>query len=279
MTNENYKSIIEFFDYAAIKLKFPKFVCHTKSGQVLRLQRAGEASRHSGALNITNDKPYGQNIWYGRIRRDGSYEPSRNVPWDTTTEHWEQTQREIRELLEQFAIAPMAFAAIQGKRQNFCCFCRAELTNPGSIHWGYGPICAENFGLPWTNAEPTDARDERVDNELEEAVAMQTFNFGKPAVKQVITPEPVDGKIAIKVSPPAEKPTAFTNNDKLLEKATNNFRVNLREHVATALNSAELAVKLEELVLAEWQSPKDLVAAIHDVTLDSVLHELNKEQG
>lgn len=36
-----------------------------------------------------------------------------------------------------------------GKEQGFCCFCSRTLTNDGSLEHGYGPICAEKYGLPW----------------------------------------------------------------------------------------------------------------------------------
>lgn len=34
-------------------------------------------------------------------------------------------------------------------KTNNCCFCKRELTDEISVKVGYGPICAEYFGLPW----------------------------------------------------------------------------------------------------------------------------------
>lgn len=38
-----------------------------------------------------------------------------------------------------------AYAILSGR----CCFCNRKLTTPGSVHFGYGPDCADKNGLPW----------------------------------------------------------------------------------------------------------------------------------
>ena len=45
---------------------------------------------------------------------------------------------------------PISESALQGKEYGRCCFCNRELDNEGSIFHGYGPICAEKWGLPWS---------------------------------------------------------------------------------------------------------------------------------
>lgn len=39
--------------------------------------------------------------------------------------------------------------ASQGRETCNCSFCGLHLTNPQSVVVGYGPICADNWGLPW----------------------------------------------------------------------------------------------------------------------------------
>lgn len=51
--------------------------------------------------------------------------------------------------LEAFMEKPISESAIRGKEYGRCCFCNRELDNEGSIFHGYGPICAEKWGLPW----------------------------------------------------------------------------------------------------------------------------------
>ena len=46
---------------------------------------------------------------------------------------------------------PIAESALRGKEYGRCCFCNRELDNEGSIQHGYGPICAEKWGLPWSS--------------------------------------------------------------------------------------------------------------------------------
>jgi Family of unknown function (DUF6011) len=52
-------------------------------------------------------------------------------------------------VLRAFACDPAGQATVYGKATGQCCFCGQELTDPRSVAMGYGPICAEHFGLPW----------------------------------------------------------------------------------------------------------------------------------
>lgn len=53
--------------------------------------------------------------------------------------------KQIRRILAD----PVAEAIVSGKLTNRCMFCSLELKNEFSVDHGYGPICAENYGLPW----------------------------------------------------------------------------------------------------------------------------------
>ena len=44
---------------------------------------------------------------------------------------------------------PVAAAVISGKLTSCCSFCGRELTDERSVKHGYGPICADNWSLPW----------------------------------------------------------------------------------------------------------------------------------
>lgn len=48
--------------------------------------------------------------------------------------------------------------AALGRDSGCCCFCGLELTNEGSVHYGYGPICASRWGLPWSDHYDGDAQ-------------------------------------------------------------------------------------------------------------------------
>lgn len=65
--------------------------------------------------------------------------------------------REILEYfdeLQEFCDNPQEAVKLQGRKTGRCCFCKQELTNETSVSLGYGPICAQHYGLPWRN--PTD---------------------------------------------------------------------------------------------------------------------------
>jgi len=47
----------------------------------------------------------------------------------------------------------LAAARVYATRTSCCCFCGLELTTAESVGSGYGPICAEKWGLPWADSE------------------------------------------------------------------------------------------------------------------------------
>ena len=59
--------------------------------------------------------------------------------------------KELMDELDTVLSNPIAESALRGKEYGRCCFCNRELDNEGSIQHGYGPICAEKWGLPWSD--------------------------------------------------------------------------------------------------------------------------------
>jgi hypothetical protein len=125
------EAIVAMFDHAAEKLKYPKITFRI-DGQTIKLQRCGPNSRAPGAVNVTDGRPYSVGIWYGRIDRDG-----------TTTIRDEA----VLSFLRDFASDPERKAAEYGKMSGHCCFCNTELTDGRSVAVGFGPVCADNYGL------------------------------------------------------------------------------------------------------------------------------------
>ena len=69
-----------------------------------------------------------------------------------------QGTTELQNEILEFCKNPDAATKLYGQRYSNCCFCGIELTNKASLQMGYGPICADNFGLPWFHTpepEPT----------------------------------------------------------------------------------------------------------------------------
>ncbi len=134
----DFAAIIVVFEVAlAAGLKYPKVALLTALGNPVVLSRAGNQARLPGTINVTDGGPYGDNKWYGRIEMDGTFKPSRDCPDDVVT------------LLQEFSDDPVSVAAAYGKITGNCCFCRRKLTDQRSTDVGYGPVCAERFGLAW----------------------------------------------------------------------------------------------------------------------------------
>jgi hypothetical protein len=131
--------ILGLFDRARKHLKRPSVVLACASIGELRISVAGQYARVPGSLNVATNAPYGESVWYGRIRTDGSFEPSGRVATPDT----------LLPLLRKFAARPAETASEHGKLTGRCCFCDRRLTDERSTAVGYGGTCAKHYGLPW----------------------------------------------------------------------------------------------------------------------------------
>lgn len=129
--------IIELLARAGSRLKYPKVRLATESGQRVVLSVAGERSRYTGSVMVTDGGPFGANTYFGRIAPDG-----------TVTESGAMTP-EVMALLVSFAAEPAKVGAKIGKMLGACCFCSRQLDTRESLAVGYGPVCADKYGLPW----------------------------------------------------------------------------------------------------------------------------------
>lgn len=127
------------FDHAIAKgIKFPKIRLDV-NGQPITLARCGEGSRYTGDINVTGGKGDGK-LWHGRVARaNGEWTPSRRDP----------APEGLLPMLAELARDPSAAGAAHGQRTGNCCFCGRDLMDYRSVDAGYGPICAENWGLAW----------------------------------------------------------------------------------------------------------------------------------
>lgn len=126
--------ILGLFAKAKAHLKYPKI----ELGNI-KISLAGEKAKVPGSLSVTSAERNadGQYDWFGRVLRDGTYVPSNSAPAD------------VADRLRKFAADPAGVAAEHGKLHGNCCFCGKGLEDEKSTAVGYGPTCAENYGLPW----------------------------------------------------------------------------------------------------------------------------------
>jgi hypothetical protein len=55
----------------------------------------------------------------------------------------------LQDALLKLATDPQAAATEYAKATHNCCFCNQDLADPRSEAAGYGPVCADKWGLPW----------------------------------------------------------------------------------------------------------------------------------
>lgn len=134
-------ALIAYFDRAAeAGLQYPKMKL-TAGGHPLVLSRCGPRSKHHGAINVTDGGSFEDGRWFGRIARDGSFTAGQACYGD------------VLAVLRALAADPVKTSALYGQRTGSCCFCRRHLEDYRSVAMGYGPICAEKWGLPWGEVE------------------------------------------------------------------------------------------------------------------------------
>ncbi len=120
-------------------LKTPK-IRLSAAGNKIVLSRAGSRSKNPGVIYIT-DGVY-QGSYYGKITLDGEVFLARDSNHFTS---------ELNAVLTALSNDPAGTAAAYGRLTGNCCFCSRELSDERSTSVGYGPICAERFGLAWGN--------------------------------------------------------------------------------------------------------------------------------
>lgn len=114
-------------------LKFPKARFLAPGNEEMRLSVSGLQSRVPGSVQVVV-----ANQWIGRVEPDG------------TVKGQLRDDMVLQALLEHIAQDPAQHARAYGALMCRCSFCSKSLTDDGSVEVGYGPVCAQNYGLPHT---------------------------------------------------------------------------------------------------------------------------------
>lgn len=122
----------------------PKFHLQT----TMRVCPAGATSKYPNSLYLKPDhNDYSK--WYGRIEQDGRFVPG-NLPLPEGKFDLEDgKQVQARTIILAFLVDPVHVSAQMGRLIGRCCYCNRHLEDERSTIKGYGPICANNYGLPW----------------------------------------------------------------------------------------------------------------------------------
>lgn len=136
----NPEKLFELFDKARTHLKYPSLTIPI-GDEKLKIGLGTDPN----VIWVSNGIPrgYSDNKLYGKFIRLASakdqFVPYRN---DIAETH-------IFDTLTQLCEDPIKLGILKGQEYKHCIFCNTELTSKASLFAGYGPICAENWGLPW----------------------------------------------------------------------------------------------------------------------------------
>ena len=140
--NTDQLSQTQWFWAVKIGIDKPQEIC-CKGQKVLDVVAKGKIVIKYAELGI-DLRIYPNGVIYYNGNNIGKYHPDklsvkRNIPAQI-----------LNQFLMEFVIGDPAdcFTRI-GKRTGVCCYCGIKLTHPISIEIGRGPICSENFGLPF----------------------------------------------------------------------------------------------------------------------------------
>ena len=137
----NFANVVALFTTAKAHLKFPK-VRLVVNGTKLVLTLNNEKSKKAGHVSITGEGKYPYRKFYGTVSPEGLYTVFGNHSSDFLTA--------LQTLLNDFSQNPSRVAKEHGKLTGHCCFCNKELglgEDKRSVLVGYGPVCAEHYGL------------------------------------------------------------------------------------------------------------------------------------
>lgn len=147
----NFTKIINFMHHANTQLQKPKVRMLLPVRRELNLTLAAAHSRNPGAVYMKGPD-YGD--YYGKIMPQAPH----TISWSTMVNAADK--KDIVALLVDFMEDPTKVAKIYACETGNCCFCGLALTDPRSIAVGYGPICAEKYGLPWGEVQLSAEADE-----------------------------------------------------------------------------------------------------------------------
>jgi hypothetical protein len=131
--------ILAMFNTASAKLKHPAVRLASEDGHYMVLSLAGKASKNPGCIYVKGER--GTDAYFGKITPEGKFFPVRTCPTG------------VEPQLKAFAENPEEVAAKYGKLTGCCSFCGRRLTDERSTEVGYGPVCAEKFGLKWGSSK------------------------------------------------------------------------------------------------------------------------------
>lgn len=130
----DFTGLRQLFAKASAHLKRPRITLQLNGNPItVKLMTTGS---HVGSINLSTGS-YEDGIWYGRVETDGTLTAGRSM------------SPAVRALIDELSTDPVAAAKRHAHLTGNCCFCNRRLDDERSTSAGYGPICSQNYGLPW----------------------------------------------------------------------------------------------------------------------------------
>lgn len=152
----SFAGVTRLLNRAKRRLQFPKIRLLLPNGNRIVLAFCGPRSQYAGQINVSDGGGFGSK-WYGRVSEQGVWTKSGKL-------HPEEAQQ-VETMLTQLASKPATTAAEYGRLTGRCCFCNLPLKDELSTAAGYGPKCAENYGLAEQRKEGVPLLDELAEEE------------------------------------------------------------------------------------------------------------------
>lgn len=137
-TAPKFERVVEFFRGAIRKGAKRMTVTVESTGAMIAISFRDSRP----VLYVTDGKPYGQSRYFGALDVDSAQ----------LRRGRDRMSEEESMLWAEFSADPVKTAARSGHLSGRCSFCSRQLDDSRSVQHGYGPVCAEKFGMPWNAA-------------------------------------------------------------------------------------------------------------------------------
>lgn len=161
----NFTPLMELFARAkANKIAVPRIKTFTENGRAMELAAANPGGKNPGCIYVTLEGDY-----YGKVNPSGEIELRRGTV----------VCEEVHARAKYIGENPTEAGRVHGHKYDDCMFCGRGLKTTDSVYFGYGPICADKWGLEWGTA-----RERKVEDRIERNEQAANTAFAD-AIKQV----------------------------------------------------------------------------------------------
>lgn len=131
----DFKKLISKFETAKENgLKRPALTFQLENIGKTKIYPAKADGRNPGMLYVNCKE---KDLYFGKISPDGILTKGKDC------------NETVIKFLKEISKNPVKFSAMHGREIGCCCFCAKDLTTKNSKKVGYGPVCANKWGLPW----------------------------------------------------------------------------------------------------------------------------------